>query len=89
MDELVIKIKGSLNEKLTHNEIQKQIDKLGKDLKFTIGTDKKQFDELAAQINKLQNEISKKSSGTTIIGDKIVSDTNVKAQKIQKKLIKL
>lgn len=66
-DELRILITGSLNEDLTKTEIQNQLDKLGKDLKVTIGTDQRQIDDLSKKISEIQNQINKESKNINVV----------------------
>lgn len=81
MDELVIKIKGSLNRDLTRSEIQGQLDGLGTELSVNIGkADQKQLDGLASQIKQLQNDIAKGAKSTIIFDE---GKTNKNAKEIQ------
>lgn len=79
-DELVIKIKGSLNESLTKTEIQKQLKTLEKELDLTINTDQKQVEQLANQIKQLQSEINRNAKSTVIFNE---GKTNKNVQQIQ------
>jgi TP901 family phage tail tape measure protein len=88
LDELKILITGSLNEELSKEEIKNQLDKLGKELKVTIGTDQKQLDDLSRKIKEIQEDIKSNAKSTFIFDDKITSASTEKLNKQINEIIK-
>jgi TP901 family phage tail tape measure protein len=71
-NELKILIHGQLNEKVTTQVMQKQLEDIGKKLKVTIGIDDKQLSKIADDIKKLQSQIENKK--VNLVTDKDVSN---------------
>lgn len=76
-ENLHIKVVARLDEKLSTDALQKQLDKIAKSLKLNVTIDPKQLNDISKSIDKLQDKVNKQTKG----GVKIVSDDDVKTSK--------
>jgi TP901 family phage tail tape measure protein len=70
VEDLKIKIIGSLDSKKTTDSMQSQLNEIEKKLNIQIGVDTKMIENLGKQINQIQQTVTQQSKGIKIINDK-------------------